>query len=53
MAGGIGGRRLDHAREYAGFRRRRYGLDLAPLPASLALSASDQAINRLAKVAEG
>jgi len=53
MAGGIGRRRLDHARDYAGFRRRCFDLELAPLPASLPLSARDQAINRLAKVAEG
>jgi radical SAM superfamily enzyme YgiQ (UPF0313 family) len=53
MAGGIGRRRLDHASEYAGIRRRRFDLDLAPLPMSLTLSAHDQAINRLAKVAEG
>ncbi|HVT59311.1 MAG TPA: B12-binding domain-containing radical SAM protein [Thermoanaerobaculia bacterium] len=51
MAGGALPVRLDHARDYAALRRRRYGIDLAPLPTSLALSAADEELNRRAKLA--
>lgn len=51
MAGGIGRVRRDHAGDYAHLRRARYGLDLAPLPRSLALSAADDELNRTAKLA--
>jgi hypothetical protein len=50
MAGGIARVRRDGARDYAGLRRRVFGFDLAPLPASLALSAEDEALNRVAKL---
>jgi hypothetical protein len=50
MAGGIGRVRLDRAADYAPLRRRRFGFDLAPLPANLRLSAADEEINRRAKL---
>jgi hypothetical protein len=50
MAGGIARVRRDCARDYAGLRRRVFGFDLAPLPASLALSAADEDLNRRAKL---
>jgi radical SAM superfamily enzyme YgiQ (UPF0313 family) len=50
MAGGIGRVRLDRAADYAALRRR-FGFDLAPLPANLPLSAADEGINRRAKLA--
>lgn len=39
------------AADYAALRRRTFGVDLVPLPASLALSAADQELNRHAKLA--
>jgi radical SAM superfamily enzyme YgiQ (UPF0313 family) len=36
MSGGVGRVRLDKASDYAGLRRRRFGVDLVPLPGSLA-----------------
>jgi radical SAM superfamily enzyme YgiQ (UPF0313 family) len=50
MAGGIGRVRRDGARDYAALRRRFFGLDLAPLPANLALSKADEELNRRAKL---
>ena len=50
MAGGIGQVRRDRAADYAALRRARFGYDLVPLPRSLALAASDQALNRGAKL---
>jgi hypothetical protein len=50
MAGGFGRVRRDHAREYAALRRQAFDIDLAPLPASLTLSAADQQANRRAKL---
>lgn len=49
MSGGSGRVRLDRAADYADLRRDTFGCDLMPLPRSLALSASDEAINRGAK----
>ncbi|HEY6065527.1 MAG TPA: radical SAM protein, partial [Thermoanaerobaculia bacterium] len=46
MAGGIARVRRDGAADYAGLRRRLFGLDLAPLPGSLALSSADEDLNR-------
>jgi hypothetical protein len=46
MAGGVGRVRRDKLRDYLGLRRARYGLDRAPLPASLALSAADLELSR-------
>ncbi|HUG54258.1 MAG TPA: B12-binding domain-containing radical SAM protein [Vicinamibacteria bacterium] len=42
MAGGIGRVRLDHVSDYLPLRRRAFGLERAPLPRSLALSAADE-----------
>jgi len=47
MSGGVGPVQTDHVSQYAGLRRRRYGYDLLPLPASLELSATDAAFNRM------
>lgn len=51
MSGGVGRLRLDHVREYLDLRRRTYGISLAPLPASLQLSAADAALNRQVSLA--
>jgi radical SAM superfamily enzyme YgiQ (UPF0313 family) len=50
MAGGIGRVRQDSAADYAQLRRRTWDVDLAPLPDNLALSPSDEAINRRARL---
>jgi hypothetical protein len=50
MAGGIWPVRLDRAGDYLALRRRFFGMDRAPLPASLALSAADSDLNRRAKL---
>ena len=50
MAGGIARVRRDGVRDYAELRRNLFGLDLAPLPGSLALSAVDEESNRRAKL---
>ncbi len=50
MAGGVGRVRRDHADDYRALRRRVFGLDLATIPRSLALSAADQALNRAARL---
>ncbi|HXO22029.1 MAG TPA: radical SAM protein [Thermoanaerobaculia bacterium] len=50
MSGGAGRVRLDGAADYAALRRKVFGIDLAPLPHSLALSAANQEINRQAKL---
>lgn len=50
MAGGVGRVRCDALSDYMGLRRSRYGLDHAPLPASLDLSPADREINRQAKL---
>ena len=50
MSGGSRKVLLDRAADYAHLRRALFGFDLAPLPRSLALSASDEAINRRAKL---
>jgi hypothetical protein len=46
MAGGIGRVRQDCAADYARLRRRTWDVDLVPLPDNLALSPSDEALNR-------
>ncbi|MFL6201876.1 MAG: B12-binding domain-containing radical SAM protein [Thermoanaerobaculia bacterium] len=51
MSGGSGRMRLDRAADYADLRRNLFGFDLVPLPRSLTLSASDEALNRRAKLA--
>ncbi|MFL5531549.1 MAG: B12-binding domain-containing radical SAM protein [Gemmatimonadales bacterium] len=50
MSGGSGRVRLDRAADYAGLRRNFFGFDLVPLPRSLTLSATDEALNRRAKL---
>ncbi|MES1245341.1 MAG: radical SAM protein [Acidobacteriota bacterium] len=50
MSGGTGRVLLDKAADYAHLRRDRFGCDLVPLPQSLALSPSDEEINRRAKL---
>ena len=50
LAGGIGRVRLDRADDYAALRRGTFGVDLVPLPGSLALSAADAALNRSARL---
>lgn len=49
MSGGIGQVALDHVSDYIEFRKARFGIDSAPLPTSLKLSAADEAWNRQAK----
>ena len=51
MAGGTVRVRRDRAADYLPLRRRMFGLDQAPLPASLVLSAADEEINRRARLA--
>jgi hypothetical protein len=51
MAGGFGRVRRDRLEDYLPLRRRRFGLERVPLPASLALSARDQRLNEVAKLA--
>jgi radical SAM superfamily enzyme YgiQ (UPF0313 family) len=50
MSGGSGRVRLDRVSDYAALRRDWYGVDLVALPHGLALSPSDEAINRQAKL---
>src|SRR5205814_8820232 len=51
MAGGTWRVRRDRLAEYVPARRRVFGLDRLPLPASLALSPADEATNRKARLA--
>jgi hypothetical protein len=53
MAGGVARVRIDGAADYRALRRKRFGLDLVPLPSSLALSPADQETNRGAKLVVG
>jgi radical SAM superfamily enzyme YgiQ (UPF0313 family) len=48
MAGGIARVRRDSVADYAALRRRVFGIDLAPRPASLVLSKADDELNRRA-----
>ena len=50
MNGGSGRVRVDRAADYADLRRATFGYDLVPLPHMLALSPSDEALNRQAKL---
>ncbi len=50
MAGGTVRVKLDRAADYLPLRRRAFGFERAPLPASLALAPADEAINRRAKL---
>jgi hypothetical protein len=51
MSGGIGRVFRDSDTDYLYLRRKRFGISLAPLPASLQLSADDAALNSRAQVA--
>ena len=51
MSGGIGKVRLDSDSDYRPMRRERFGVDLVPLPNSLALSKADAEFNRRVKIA--
>ncbi|OGI40889.1 MAG: hypothetical protein A2140_00505 [Candidatus Muproteobacteria bacterium RBG_16_62_13] len=48
MAGGIDRLKIDAVGDYIELRRATYDIDLAPLPNSLQLSVSDEALNRRA-----
>ena len=50
MSGGIGRVFLDSNRDYIDLRRKRFGIDQAPLPESLQLSPDDMALNSRARV---
>jgi len=50
MAGGTWRVCRDHAQDYAALRRSLFGVDLAPLPRSLALTPEDADLNRRAKL---
>jgi radical SAM superfamily enzyme YgiQ (UPF0313 family) len=50
MAGGLGRVRRDRADDYATLRRKVFGIEGSPLPASLALSKADEELNRRAKL---
>ena len=50
MAGGVGRVRRDRAEDYAELRRRVFGIDRVPLPASLKLSSADEELNRAARL---
>ncbi|HEX7251597.1 MAG TPA: radical SAM protein [Thermoanaerobaculia bacterium] len=50
MAGGIQRRRLDRDSDFRSLRRQVFGIDRAPLPDSLPLSAADEETNRRAKL---
>jgi hypothetical protein len=50
MAGGVGRVRRDRAEDYRALRRRVFGVDLAAIPRSLALSVEDEAVNKTAKL---
>ena len=50
MAGGVWPVRLDRAEDYLALRRRFFGTDRVPLPASLPLSPADSELNRRAKL---
>jgi hypothetical protein len=45
MSGGIGRVFRDRSTDYLYLRRKRFGISLAPLPASLQLSSHDAALN--------
>jgi hypothetical protein len=51
MSGGISRVRLDSLSDYRELRKKQFGFDLLPLPASLGLSKADAELNRRVKVA--
>ena len=51
MSGGVSRVQVDSWCDYRELRRRRFGLDLVPLPKSLELSQADAELNRQAKIA--
>jgi pyruvate-formate lyase-activating enzyme len=50
MSGGVGRLRLDDVKDYLLLRKQLFGFNLVPLPASLELTASDKALNNMAKI---
>jgi hypothetical protein len=51
MSGGVRRVRVDASSDYLERRRRRFGIELAPLPKSLELSKADAELNRRVKIA--
>ena len=49
MSGGISRVRLDRAADYAALRRKRFDIDLAPLPQSRRLAADNRAVVRVVR----
>jgi hypothetical protein len=47
MSGGVKRQRLDHVNDFLHLRRKLFGLELVPLPQSLALPEADQGLNRI------
>jgi radical SAM superfamily enzyme YgiQ (UPF0313 family) len=50
FSAGVRRRTIDHVDQYIELRRKRFGFELAPLPANLELSEHDERINRGAKL---
>ncbi len=46
MSGGTGKSKVDHIDAYMGFRKKSFGIELAPLPDNLELSATDKLANK-------
>jgi hypothetical protein len=53
MSGGIGRVFRDQSKDYLYLRRKRFGINMAPLPASLQLSSEDEALNSRAQAQAG
>jgi hypothetical protein len=53
MSGGIGRVFRDQSKDYLYLRKKRFGISLAPLPASLQLSSEDEALNSRARAQAG
>jgi hypothetical protein len=51
MSGGVSRVSVDSYFDYRELRRKRFGVDLVPLPTNLALSKADEELNRRAKIA--
>ena len=51
MSGGVSRVSVDSDSDYREIRRKRFGVDLVPLPKNLELSKADQELNRRAKIA--
>jgi hypothetical protein len=51
MSGGVSRVSVDSYFDYSELRRKRFGVDLIPLPKNLELSKADEELNRRAKIA--